>query len=186
MSKGCLATHFLFFRSTVSRYKSPDEHPFFPEDLPKPVLPPMQYPEVYGFCLTSHPFTRNPENVAAVILGSGVGTRLFPLTQIRATPVVLVATQTPGEDRMKWFQGTADAVGHIDLIWISSLADGLHGFCPESQTMWRRCLHMDDRYFICLLDSRASDFGLMKIGDTSKSQSHFLQREAQGRDDLII
>ncbi|OAY60275.1 chorismate mutase 1, chloroplastic [Manihot esculenta] len=29
----------------VGRYKSPDEHPFFP-DLPEPVLPPMQYPQV--------------------------------------------------------------------------------------------------------------------------------------------
>ncbi|KAJ6368182.1 hypothetical protein OIU78_000710 [Salix suchowensis] len=30
----------------VGRYKSPDEHPFFPDDLPEPVLPPMQYPQV--------------------------------------------------------------------------------------------------------------------------------------------
>ncbi|XP_078178317.1 chorismate mutase 1, chloroplastic-like [Carex rostrata] len=30
----------------VGRYNSPDEHPFFPADLPKPVLPPMKYPEV--------------------------------------------------------------------------------------------------------------------------------------------
>ncbi|WVZ68726.1 hypothetical protein U9M48_017629 [Paspalum notatum var. saurae] len=30
----------------VGRYKSPDEHPFFPEDLPEPRLPPMQYPTV--------------------------------------------------------------------------------------------------------------------------------------------
>ncbi|XP_021721450.1 chorismate mutase 1, chloroplastic-like isoform X2 [Chenopodium quinoa] len=30
----------------VGRYKSPDEHPFFPEDLPEPLLPPMQYPQV--------------------------------------------------------------------------------------------------------------------------------------------
>ncbi|ONM37682.1 Chorismate mutase 1 chloroplastic [Zea mays] len=30
----------------VGRYKSPDEHPFFPEDLPEPRLPPMQYPRV--------------------------------------------------------------------------------------------------------------------------------------------
>ncbi|KAJ9173240.1 hypothetical protein P3X46_016398 [Hevea brasiliensis] len=29
----------------VGRYKSPDEHPFFP-DLPEPVLPPLQYPQV--------------------------------------------------------------------------------------------------------------------------------------------
>ncbi|CAK7322985.1 unnamed protein product [Dovyalis caffra] len=30
----------------VGRYKSPDEHPFFPDDLPEPVLPPLQYPQV--------------------------------------------------------------------------------------------------------------------------------------------
>jgi len=30
----------------VGRYKSPDEHPFFPDGLPEPVLPPLQYPQV--------------------------------------------------------------------------------------------------------------------------------------------
>ncbi|CAN1146250.1 Chorismate mutase 1, chloroplastic [Linum perenne] len=30
----------------VGRYRSPDEHPFFPNDLPEPLLPPMQYPKV--------------------------------------------------------------------------------------------------------------------------------------------
>ncbi|CAO2201778.1 unnamed protein product [Urochloa humidicola] len=30
----------------IGRYKSPDEHPFFPDDLPEPQLPPMQYPKV--------------------------------------------------------------------------------------------------------------------------------------------
>ncbi|GMH05103.1 hypothetical protein Nepgr_006943 [Nepenthes gracilis] len=30
----------------VGRYKSPDEHPFFPNDLPDPVLPPLHYPQV--------------------------------------------------------------------------------------------------------------------------------------------
>ncbi|XVF16688.1 hypothetical protein REPUB_Repub10bG0053800 [Reevesia pubescens] len=30
----------------VGRYKSPDEHPFFPDELPDPVLPPLQYPQV--------------------------------------------------------------------------------------------------------------------------------------------
>lgn len=30
----------------VGRYRSPDEHPFFSEDLPEPMLPPMQYPKV--------------------------------------------------------------------------------------------------------------------------------------------
>ncbi|KAK7266484.1 hypothetical protein RIF29_19128 [Crotalaria pallida] len=30
----------------VGRYKSPDEHPFFPDGLPEPLLPPLQYPNV--------------------------------------------------------------------------------------------------------------------------------------------
>ncbi|KAF5749059.1 chorismate mutase 1 chloroplastic-like [Tripterygium wilfordii] len=34
------------FHAQAGRYKNPDEHPFFPEDLPEPVLPPMQYPQV--------------------------------------------------------------------------------------------------------------------------------------------
>jgi len=34
----------------VGRFKSPDEHPFFPDELPEPVLPPLQYPQVL------HPF----------------------------------------------------------------------------------------------------------------------------------
>lgn len=34
----------------VGRYKSPDEHPFFPNDLPDPMLPPLQYPQVLHPC----------------------------------------------------------------------------------------------------------------------------------------
>ncbi|XP_019442698.1 PREDICTED: chorismate mutase 1, chloroplastic-like [Lupinus angustifolius] len=30
----------------MGRYKSPDEHPFFPDGLPEPLLPPLQYPKV--------------------------------------------------------------------------------------------------------------------------------------------
>lgn len=30
----------------VGRYKSPDEHPFFPTGLPEQLLPPLQYPQV--------------------------------------------------------------------------------------------------------------------------------------------
>ncbi|KAG6555194.1 hypothetical protein Mapa_003233 [Marchantia paleacea] len=32
--------------ASVRRYTSPDEHAFFPQDLPKPILPPMAYPKV--------------------------------------------------------------------------------------------------------------------------------------------
>ncbi|XP_020578436.1 chorismate mutase 1, chloroplastic [Phalaenopsis equestris] len=37
----------------VGRYKSPDEHPFFPEYLSEPMLPPMQYPRVLHFAADS-------------------------------------------------------------------------------------------------------------------------------------
>ncbi|KAM1015420.1 hypothetical protein COP1_045290 [Malus domestica] len=30
----------------VGRFSSPDEHPFFPNDVPEPVLPPLHYPQV--------------------------------------------------------------------------------------------------------------------------------------------
>ncbi|GER45329.1 chorismate mutase [Striga asiatica] len=32
--------------SKVGRYNSPDEHPFFPNDVHEPMLPPLQYPRV--------------------------------------------------------------------------------------------------------------------------------------------
>ncbi|KAK9054027.1 hypothetical protein SSX86_025103 [Deinandra increscens subsp. villosa] len=34
----------------VGRYMSPDEHPFFPNDLPNPMLPPLEYPQVLHSC----------------------------------------------------------------------------------------------------------------------------------------
>ncbi|XP_076950546.1 chorismate mutase 1, chloroplastic-like [Bidens hawaiensis] len=34
----------------AGRYKSPDEHPFFPNELPEPMLPPLQYPKVLHSC----------------------------------------------------------------------------------------------------------------------------------------
>ncbi|XP_061994508.1 chorismate mutase 3, chloroplastic isoform X2 [Rosa rugosa] len=37
----------------VGRYKSPDEHPFFPGHLPEPMLPPLQYPQVLHPCAGS-------------------------------------------------------------------------------------------------------------------------------------
>lgn len=38
--------------------------------------------------------TADPKAVASVILGGGVGTRLFPLTSRRAKPAVRVTTHT--------------------------------------------------------------------------------------------
>ncbi|XP_022734681.1 chorismate mutase 3, chloroplastic-like [Durio zibethinus] len=37
----------------LGRYKSPDEHPFFPAYLPEPMLPPLQYPKVLHHCAGS-------------------------------------------------------------------------------------------------------------------------------------
>ncbi|MCO5587531.1 hypothetical protein L7F22_041481 [Adiantum nelumboides] len=34
----------------VRRYQSPDEHPFFPDLLPAPLLPPLHYPQVLHKC----------------------------------------------------------------------------------------------------------------------------------------
>ncbi|KAF2617173.1 hypothetical protein F2Q68_00041813 [Brassica cretica] len=35
-------------RSFTLRYKSLDEHPFFPDDLPEPMLPPLQYLKIWN------------------------------------------------------------------------------------------------------------------------------------------
>ncbi|XP_058772525.1 chorismate mutase 3, chloroplastic-like isoform X1 [Vicia villosa] len=37
----------------VGRYMSPDEHAFFPEYLPEPLLPPLKYPQVLHPCANS-------------------------------------------------------------------------------------------------------------------------------------
>lgn len=37
----------------VRRYQSPDEHPFFPDVLPAPLLPPLHYPQVLHQCASS-------------------------------------------------------------------------------------------------------------------------------------
>ncbi|KAK1296757.1 hypothetical protein QJS10_CPB15g01311 [Acorus calamus] len=57
----------------VGRYKSPDEHPFFAEDLPEPMLPPLQYPQAlskrihYGKFVAEAKFRASPEAYEAAI-----------------------------------------------------------------------------------------------------------------------
>lgn len=34
----------------IRRYTSPDEHAFFPEDVPEPILPPLEYAPVINSC----------------------------------------------------------------------------------------------------------------------------------------
>ena len=43
----------------VRRYRSPDEHPFYPNDIPEPLLPPIEFPNVctvvYLYCIKFPP-----------------------------------------------------------------------------------------------------------------------------------
>ncbi|KAJ0252993.1 Chorismate mutase 1 [Hirschfeldia incana] len=48
MVKGTETLH-----AKVGRFQSPDEHPYFPQDLPQPMLPPLQYPKVLHFAADS-------------------------------------------------------------------------------------------------------------------------------------
>ncbi|KAK1318364.1 hypothetical protein QJS10_CPB04g01178 [Acorus calamus] len=101
----------------------------------------------------------NPSTVASIILGGGAGTRLFPLTSRRAKPAVLAATQRPGESGKRWFEGTADAVRQF--IWL------LEKHVDSGADISVSCVPMDD--------SRASDFGLMKIDEMGRIH-HFLEK----------
>ncbi|KAE8008473.1 hypothetical protein FH972_004980 [Carpinus fangiana] len=88
---------------------------------------------------------------------------------------VLAATQTPGESGMKWFQGTADAVRQF--IWVFEEAKNRHieNILILSGDHLYRMDYMDfvqnhvdrnaDITLACAAvdDSRASDFGLVKI-----------------------
>ncbi|KAJ1375568.1 Trimeric LpxA-like superfamily [Sesbania bispinosa] len=122
----------------------------------------------------------DPKSVASIILGGGAGTRLFPLTSRRAKPAVLAATQTPGETGKKWFQGTADAVRQF--IWVFEdaknknvehilILSGDHLYRMDYMDFVQK--HIDTNADITVScvpmdDSRASDYGLMKIDKTGR------------------
>ncbi|KAA8546362.1 hypothetical protein F0562_002899 [Nyssa sinensis] len=72
---------------------------------------------------------------------------------------VLAATQTPGEARKRWFQGTTDAVRQF--IWVFEKHSDTRADITVS------CVPMDD--------SRASDYGLMKI-DKTRCIIHFAEK----------
>ncbi|EEF47125.1 glucose-1-phosphate adenylyltransferase, putative [Ricinus communis] len=100
---------------------------------------------------------------------------------------VLAATQTPGESGKKWFQGTADAVrqflwlfedakhSHIENILILSgdhlyrmdYMDFLQKHIDSGADITVSCLPVDE--------SRASDFGLIKIDETGQIRQ-FLEK----------
>ncbi|KAL0664049.1 hypothetical protein Bca4012_100886 [Brassica carinata] len=68
----------------VDRYKSPDEHPFFPQCLPEPVLPPIQYPQIlskrihYGKFVAEAKFREDPATYETAIREQD-GTQLLGL-----------------------------------------------------------------------------------------------------------
>ncbi|XP_039685720.1 glucose-1-phosphate adenylyltransferase large subunit 1, chloroplastic [Medicago truncatula] len=65
---------------------------------------------------------------------------------------VLAATQTPGEQGKKWFQGTADAVRQFHWLFEDHRESGA-----------------DIIFLVCQwMTARASDFGLMKIDDKGR------------------
>ncbi|KAL8490458.1 hypothetical protein ACS0TY_025598 [Phlomoides rotata] len=93
---------------------------------------------------------------------------------------VLAATQTPGEAGKKWFQGTADAVRQF--IWVFEAAknkniehivilSGDHLYRMDYMDFVQK--HIDTNADITVScvpmdDSRASDYGLMKIDETGQ------------------
>ncbi|KAL2498268.1 Glucose-1-phosphate adenylyltransferase large subunit 2 [Abeliophyllum distichum] len=93
---------------------------------------------------------------------------------------VLAATQTPGEAGKKWFQGTADAVRQF--IWVFEdaknknvehilILSGDHLYRMDYMDFVQR--HIDTNADITVScvpmdDSRASDYGLMKIDESGR------------------
>ncbi|KAJ6352204.1 hypothetical protein OIU76_001422 [Salix suchowensis] len=93
---------------------------------------------------------------------------------------VLAATQTPGETGMKWFQGTADAVRQF--IWVFEDAKNKnveHVLILSGDHLYRMNYmefvqkHIDTNADVTVScvpmdDSRASDYGLMKIDNNGR------------------
>ncbi|KAL9255940.1 Glucose-1-phosphate adenylyltransferase large subunit 1, chloroplastic-like protein [Drosera capensis] len=104
---------------------------------------------------------------------------------------VLAATQTPGEEGKRWFQGTADAVRQFDWLFEDPRSREIEDVIILSGDHLYRMDYMDfshrksgaDITISCLPmdDSRASDFGLMKID--SKGRVLFFSEKPK-EDDL--
>nr|CAB3498303.1 unnamed protein product [Digitaria exilis] len=93
---------------------------------------------------------------------------------------VLAATQRPGSEGKRWFQGTADAVRQFDFLFDDARNKDIEDVLILSGDHLYRMDYMDfvqshrqrgaDISICCLPidDSRASDFGIMKIDDTGR------------------
>ncbi|XP_066311585.1 glucose-1-phosphate adenylyltransferase large subunit isoform X1 [Miscanthus floridulus] len=93
---------------------------------------------------------------------------------------VLAATQRPGSEGKRWFQGTADAVRQFDWLFDDAKSKDIEDVLILSGDHLYRMDYMDfvqshrlrgAGISICCLPidgSRASDFGLMKIDDTGR------------------
>ncbi|KAL1343820.1 hypothetical protein AAHE18_08G005100 [Arachis hypogaea] len=93
---------------------------------------------------------------------------------------VLAATQTPGETGKKWFQGTADAVRQFIWVFEDAKNKNIENILILSGDHLYRMDYMDfvqkhidtnaDITVSCVPmdDSRASDYGLMKIDKTGR------------------
>lgn len=93
---------------------------------------------------------------------------------------VLAATQTPGEAGKKWFQGTADAVRQFKWVFEDAKNKNVEHILILSGDHLYRMDYMDfvqkhidtnaDITVSCVPmdDSRASDYGLMKIDETGR------------------
>lgn len=93
---------------------------------------------------------------------------------------VLAATQTPGEAGKKWFQGTADAVRQF--IWVFEdaknknvehilILSGDHLYRMNYMDFVQKHVDTDADITVSCIpmdDSRASDYGLMKIDETGR------------------
>ncbi|THF96559.1 hypothetical protein TEA_023214 [Camellia sinensis var. sinensis] len=133
---------------------------------------------------------RDPRTVAAIILGGGAGIRLFPLTKCSAKPAV--ATQTPGKEGKRWFQGTANTVRQFhwlfederskdvedvvilsgDHLYRMDYMDFVQNHRQSGADITLSCLPMD--YSLVIVFSQLgfpSDFGLMKIDGKGRVMS---------------
>ncbi|KAF5806711.1 putative glucose-1-phosphate adenylyltransferase [Helianthus annuus] len=100
---------------------------------------------------------------------------------------VLAATQTPGEAGKKWFQGTADAVRQFIWLFEDAKNKNVENILILSGDHLYRMDYMDfvqkhvdtnaDITVSCIPmdDSRASDYGLMKIDETGRIV-HFAEK----------